>query len=325
MSDKIKRFSVYYYVLIIFKVSLFVLFVFINTKTYSSTTKLRPDIDRFSDIVLMGQFNYINNNISTWSDTWSQFFKNIVIAAPQDTPKQELKLGNYMFYESDKGYFSPYVNMARVIKENEGIRGLLYVHDDLLISGSILRKIGGTEWILTDYDKSDNLIKVYQNGSFISNNRQIFSGHKYFRKAWPAWKQCHGNLTNMFDDQRITPYLSEPKSANPYLTARFGPSDMLYTFFSSTEHKNAYLEIMDMFTEHDLFLECAIPTAVSMMNERFGIKVHSAVLCTDWHNLRGNAKMIKKCVKEGRYEVFHPIKISQHRNWRNYFDYLIKL
>ena len=325
MSDKIKRFSVYYYLLIIFKVSLFVLFIFINTKTYSSTSNLRPDIDRFSNIVLMGQFNYINNNISTWSDTWSQYFKNIVIAAPKNTSKQELKFGKYMFYESDKGYFSPYVNMARVIKENEDIRGLLYVHDDLLISSSILRKIGGAEWILTDYDKNDNSIKVYQNGSFISNHSQIFSGHKYFRKAWPAWKQCHGNLTNMFNDQRLTPYLSESKSGNPYLTARFGPSDMLYTFFSSKEHKNAYLEIMDMFTEHDLFLECAIPTAVSMMNKRFGIKVHSALLCTDWHNLRGNVKMIKKCVKEGSYEVFHPIKISQHQNWRNYFDYLIKL
>ena len=132
MNDKIKNFSVYYYVLIIFKVSLFVLFVFINTNTYSNTTRLRPDIDRFSDIVLMGQFNYINDNISTWSDTWSKYFKNIVIAAPKDTPKQELKLGKYMFYESDKGYFSPYVNMARVIKENEEIRQIVDQCGELL-------------------------------------------------------------------------------------------------------------------------------------------------------------------------------------------------
>ena len=326
MSDKIKKFGVYYYLLIFFKSLLFGLFVCINTRRDSIPPMLRPEIDPLSNIVLMGQFNYINQNISTWSDTWSKYFKNIVIAAPNGTPKQDMKYGHYMFYESDKGFFSPYINIARVIKENNNIQGLLYVHDDLLISGSMMRKIGSAEWISTDFNKNDNSINVYKNGTFTSKSRQIFSGHKYFRTAWPAWKQCHGNLTNMFDDQRMLPFLSEPKSDNPYIKARFGASDMLYVFFPSNEHKDAFLELLDLFAENNLFLECAIPTAISLMKERFAIKVHNALLCTDWHNLRGQPiQMIKKCLKDGKNEVFHPIKISQHKNWNSYFNYIMKL
>ena len=329
MSDKNHKFSVYYYLLIIFKASLLSLFIAINTREYSITNIIqRPNIDPFSNIILMGQFNFINKNISRWSDAWSKHIRNIVIATPEDTPKQELKFGRYMFYEGDNGHFSPYINMGRVIKENKDIRGLLYVHDDLLIAGSILRKVGGSEWITNiEPHKRDNSVKVYKNGTFISNHSQIFSGHKYFRTAWPAWKDCHKNFLNMFDDPRMEPFLSKPKNNDAFLTAIVNQADMLYSFFNSDEQKNAFLDLLDMFAEHRLFLECAVPTAVSMMQERFGIKVHTSLLCTDWHNLRGNARlMIKNCLeKNSDYEVFHPIKINQHRNWARFFDNVIKL
>ena len=329
MIAKTNKSGVYYYLILILKLFVFALCVCINTiyNLQQITTIVRPEIDPFSSVILMGQFNYIqsNKNISTWSDTWARYIKNIVIATPINTPKVDLKFGRYMLYEGDKGYFSPYINMGRVIRDNENIQGILYVHDDLMISGSTLRRIGGSEWISSDFDKNNNSIIVYKNGTFASNSRDIFSGHKYFRTSWPAWTQCHSNLTNMFNDQRINPYLSEATSDNPYLTARFGQSDMLYAFFSTTEQRNAFLELLDLFAEHNLFLECAIPTLVSMMKKRFGIEVHTAKLCTDWHDLRGHLGMIKKCQKDGDYELFHPIKLNRHRDWSHYFDYVMKL
>ena len=139
MSEKINKFGVYYYLELFLKAFFFALFVCLHclytTRRYSFTTIIRPEIDPFSNTILMGQFNYIQSykNISTWSDAWSRYIKNIVIATPTNTPKVNLKFGRYMLYEGDKGFFSPYTNMGRVIRDNENVQGILYVHDDLLI------------------------------------------------------------------------------------------------------------------------------------------------------------------------------------------------
>ena len=102
---------------------------------------------------------------------------------------------------------------------------------------------------------------------------------------------------------------------------------MLYVFLPNSEQRTSFLSLLELFSENKLFLECAIPTAISMMQERFDIKIHSASLCTDWGSLRSKPKeMIEKCSKEGaKYESYHPIKISFNRDWTQYFDYLRNL
>ena len=130
----------------------------------------------------------------------------------------------------------------------------------------------------------------------------------------------------MFNDPRFQPYLSEPQNENSFFNASFGPSDMLYVYFDSDEQRSAFLELVDLFAENKLFLECAVPTLVSLMRQRFEIKVHVAILCTDWYELRGNAKkLIGTCLKKGVHEIFHPIKISEHSDWPRIFNNVIKL
>ena len=103
-------------------------------------------------------------------------------------------------------------------------------------------------------------------------------------------------------------------------------SDMLYVYFDTDEQRSAFVDLVDVFAENKLFLECAFPTLVSLMRQRFMIKVHLAILCTDWYELRGNAKkLIGTCLKKGAHEIFHPIKISEHRDWPRIFHNVIKL
>ena len=107
---------------------------------------------------------------------------------------------------------------------------------------------------------------------------------------------------------------------------------MLYAVFSTLEEKNAFLELFELFAEHRLHLECAVPTAVLMMKERFGIKVHNALLCTDWHGLRERREtgigiigklMVEKCSRQNFvYEAYHPIKLNFHSDWVEFFDYV---
>ena len=95
-----------------------------------------------NSFLMMGQFNYnlTSNNISTWIDSWSKVIeaKDIIMAVPdcesQDYPKTNSS--SYLCYESDYGYCSPYINIAKVLKIRD-ISEILYIHDDMLISSSL--------------------------------------------------------------------------------------------------------------------------------------------------------------------------------------------
>ena len=291
--------------------------IYITTSRVTTVKKIEPTCNT----TLMGQFNYISSNISVWNRMWSKQIKDIVIATPIDTPIQNLTLSQYMFYQGDRGTHSPYSNMAKVIKENKNICGLLYVHDDLLITGSIFHRLGGNEWISTVGNPDHQNIRVYQNGTFFSNNSKIMNNR------WVHWKGCHRKFMKMFRDERLESYLRISEHGNVFLQVRTGQSDMLYAFLPSSEQTNAFLELLDLFTQYKVYLECAIPTAMSLMQERFGIKTHNAPLCTDWSDLRRKPnKMIEKCLKNGdSYEIFHPVKISQVPNWTQYFDNFMRM
>ena len=116
-----------------------------------------------------------------------------------------------------------------------------------------------------------------------------------------------------------------------YINVATGQSDMLYAFFPNFELKHAFLNLLELFTEWNLWLECAIPTAVAMMQERYGIKVHNTPLCTHWGELRkaGRTKeMFEQCSKEmllkgvEKYGTYHPIKLGWNNDWIQYFEYV---
>ena len=142
---------------------------------------------------------------------------------------------------------------------------------------------------------------------------------------WSFWNDCFTAFTKMFTDERLKPYLHKTSNQTSYINITWGQSDMLYAFLPDFDQKNSFLSLLDMFAENELFLECAIPTALSMMHERFGINLHNALLCTDWGDQRdkGSKEMIDNCLKdEKHYEAYHPVKLSYNENWTQYFDYL---
>jgi len=55
----------------------------------------------------------------------------------------EMYSSSYLCYKSDKGYSSPYENIAKVLKMVQSKHfAILYVHDDMLITSALRRKIG---------------------------------------------------------------------------------------------------------------------------------------------------------------------------------------
>ena len=106
---------------------------------------------------------------------------------------------------------------------------------------------------------------------------------------------------------------------------KFGQFDMLFMSIDSKDKRDAILELIYLFWEHKLFLDCAIATLVSMMMQRCNIDIHDAPLCTSWNygNVRNNAKiMVQECInrKGVKFGIFVPIKIGLFSNWTHYLD-----
>ena len=125
---------------------------------------LQYKFNSYENITLMGQFNYFSTNVTMWIDAWSKVLNinrnKIVVAVPCPIPDlpvcpwrqyPTITPSRYQFYTFDGGHHSPYINIAKVIKETESLYGILYVHDDLLLQQNILEKVGGTEWIVSGF------------------------------------------------------------------------------------------------------------------------------------------------------------------------------
>ena len=311
----------------------------------------------FNSTILMGQFNYKSNHLKEWSDCWlkTESFDKIVIAVPNSTSLIRNERIDLISYREDKGYVSPYTNIGKVIRKNQNVKSLLYVHDDLLISKLIHDKVGKTEWIISDEHQmggvrrldADQVIRLYENGEFYLNStrmnntgqmtRLYENGTFYLIENKPLnisffhWKHCRTSFKTMYTDPRLDPYRQQFSLNGKVLSAldfRFGQSDMLHLSIQSTEERNAILELIDLFGEHDLFLDCAISTLVLMMQQRFKIKTYYAPLCTSWDysKVRNNPQLlISKCKRrrDVNFELFHPVKISKISSWPTYFHNLM--
>ena len=127
---------------------------------------------------LIGQFNYPSKFYSKWSEIWSKFTKDIVMSIPENITHPNYNtvgkriFGRFVKYQGDKGYTSPYMNMARVIRENNHSMGYLYIHDDMMISGSIFKKLGGSEWIMAkDHSYLNHVTKTKGNKYPVENTK----------------------------------------------------------------------------------------------------------------------------------------------------------
>ena len=105
---------------------------------------------------------------------------------------------------------------------------------------------------------------------------------------------------------------------------------MFYLNIQTAEQRIAILEIIDLFTEHELFLDCAISTLALLMQQRFKIETYYAPLCTSWDysKVRKNPEMlVNRClrIKDAKFELFHPMKISKINNWSKYSNQLLSI
>ena len=285
----------------------------------------------FSEVTLMGQFNYPNlgNHTSTWCKEWSRVFHkdNIIMAMPEGTEiKPNIATCSVMKYPNEEkpGFVTPYTNLAKVIRKvSHQSKGLLYVHDDLMVTRNLLQKILDNEkrWIACKHGKG---IKIYLNGT-ISN---------YNVRKWSYWKFCELKFMKLIGNPQMKTYLQNSESSGvPFLRVELGQSDMLYLSLHSAEVTDAFLVLLDLFGKYDLSLECALPTAVSLIQQRFTIERHEALLCTDFkdegiktrgYTTRGTREMVTNCLIENRtYEVFHPLKLSTFTDWSEFFGYLV--
>ena len=280
--------------------------------------------------LMMGQFNYhlTSIDISTWIDAWSKVIETKdIIMAVTDCESHDYPIINsssYLCYKSDSGYYSPYINIAKVMKKSD-TSGILYIHDDMLITSSLRKKLGKSSWVITSDigSQSHDIIKIYKNGTVSTNDT--------FHKQWPHWNGCLGSFIEIINDPDMSVFLHASNSEAAFIHAKFGQSDLLYAYFPNNLQKEYFINILGLFAKHKLFLECALPTAVLVMKERFGIQTYDAHLCTSWDygGARSDPdKLIQNCDEEKghhHYEAYHPIKLSRNSNWSLYFDRIYNL
>ena len=314
-----------------------------------------------NDYLVMGQFNYelASNDISTWVDSWSKVVEsqNIIVAVPncesEDYP--EMKFSSYLCYvhqwpkyDLGRGWFTPYINIAKVLKASEK-KGILYVHDDMVITSSLRKKLGESTWFIAL--PSHAVIKIYKNGTTsslkeceIMQNKHIVKLPKcrkmqdnyywtgkmgiddgkvnYPPKSNPEFEGCHKTFINIMNDPDVSPFLQESNTDGAFINVIYGQADLLYAFFNNSVEKKYFINLLDLFAKHRLFLECAIPTAALMMKEKFGVNIYYPKLCTRWDKYRTDIKsLVKYCEEKNHdHEAYHPIKLSKASNWSFYFE-----
>ena len=83
----------------------------------------------------------------------------------------EMYSSSYLCYKSDKGYSSPYENIAKVLKMVKSKRfAILYVHDDMLITSALRRKIGKTNWAIA---QPSHILQGLTSNDFVMKKKTI--------------------------------------------------------------------------------------------------------------------------------------------------------
>lgn len=271
-------------------------------------------------VVLMGQFNYAPcvGCVETWSRAWSTITPafDIIAAIPSGKLVRTSTLGvpvRIITYPQDKGYISPYTNLAHVIRSADAnVRGVLYVHDDFMVTRSVLNKLGGFTWISTPaWSGAFGVGVVTRNGSIILNRKEHAVLNRW--QWWDQWKVgtgrkvgCREAFSSLAKDQRMAPFF-RAHGVHDAIPLRLGVADMLYVSLLNSTHTETFLTLLDVFAEHSLFLECAVPTALGLMRDIFDVPEYIPKLCR-W-DVASRVKPLPLC-PEGT-EVMHPIKLSK--------------
>ena len=246
-----------------------------------------------SSLHLLGQFNWdaTADHLSRWVDAWGRVVdpQNIHPYVPNVVPDERATV----YPAPDKGYYSPYKNLANKLRSTPVGSSVLYVHDDLIVRASAVKKLGSA-WKYT--------------GSM-------------FELPWPAkthykwhWaKTCYASIRSIEKAGVVQRLIGQPFPFNSDKASLLrwgrGQSDMLYARNNNSTLTTLFCDLLDEFYRRKLFLECALPTALHIMQSLFGVETENLSLCTNWGKHRKN--MIEsKCYQRGGFDVLHPVKNS---------------
>jgi len=263
-----------------------------------------------------------------------------------------------MLQGGDKGYYSPIANLIATLedyKDQDKIDGIMYVHDDLLLNISDFQ-VGPAKqasmynfppdqiFASSDTDGSGYLdprsisdpsrtYSIYRDGSLSQGTDQKFGTDQdaLLRSLgpWPWHKDyCIPRLVNLAKDSRVDPYREKKGvGAGSILIPPAEQSDFLYV---PTAYAQDFIDIASLFLDHQVFLECALPTIVDMLRQKTQVQVGTRKLCTSWDETRGTSKMLERCQgtalaneesHNASFGLYHPFKLSNGlSSWDAIFD-----
>ena len=267
--------------------------------------------------VVMGQFNtrLRSATVAAWASAWSRLrlVDDVFVAVPISTTGApvpwtpadlEADLSPYpagkglyvLTYPGDGGVISPSANLAFVIRTvGAAARGVMYVHDDMLVASSIIARLGNDAWITNNRRST---LRLYPNGSVVG-----------LAPGWMHTPACEAGFARFARSPTAKPLLN----ASPFLVVGGGRADFLYVTTTSDEQVRILLRLLDGVVQARLFLECALPSVVEIMERLFDVPVYAAKLAQDPPQLKTVLDLIAGDSARRAHpipELMHPIKLN---------------
>jgi hypothetical protein len=346
---------------------------FPTTTSSTTTTGTSTATRRHSNVALMGQFNYADSvdtvdNVVFWTQKWRQLFDTVLVKGPfSNTQLDQLRAHDISATRgrNDKGFYSPIENLMRALqhyKNSSAIKGVLYLHDDVLLNlqeltttrgsshsffpthdiiASSLGKYGGIPnprdisyqdpRIIQDKKLlSEFAYRIYPNGTVCDEERTLC--YKGVHKLWREKPLDHGWTVTGKDhcgggQKRLA---KNPASAkfreeddNSILFGSYTQSDFL---FVPTNLANALSEAALLHLDAKVYLECAMGTIVDWLRQHAHATVRITPLCQLWSpEKRGRPEIVHICRNESsvKHALYHPIEIGfGTKGWDAIFDFV---
>jgi len=315
------------------------------------------------------QYEQTKADLLFWHQKWRQRFQNVVLRGPFPTDLIDDLSNNHhvdiystnprLFH--DKGYVSPIDNLVSTLTEYEhdsDINGVLYVHDDMLLNvtnifdgihrkNTILRTIytivpnpsqvrGAPLFRIHPSGKGREAALVYTTpDGYRTLDKTELLRHLDF---WMASEMCMNQLSEVVKDPRSKAYLEkdeEIEGGKPYMSVQEVQSDMAYI---PTSMAKEFREVAQLFVDHNVYLECAIPQIIDIiLTASKDVVAEPIDLCTSWDydTIRGTKRMITECKDSAEklqaemplpssYGAIHPNKIGAngYKEWDWVFDWV---
>jgi len=279
---------------------------------HARKTRPQPPPLLLAQVTVLVQFNFPTQEeeLAEFVRSWSKLCptSNIILAMPLEHKLQRNHTQNdhhnprVHYYTGDAGFYSPIRNIIKAIADSNDAKGVLYVHGDMLLQSSLLSNIATDEWVATLTETVP--FRWLRNGSFSGSIPPT---------SWSWWRS---HCTHAFGRIAKDPRMDQVWGTRDGLDVQVGQSNMLYVSTTNRTQMAAFGMILDIFAKHQLFLECAIPSAVAIMQQIHSVRVRKIHLCTCWTTEQRNNPDAWPCLHDPKYSAIHPVKpLIKNNRW----------